>query len=244
MDEIKRLQELIDNSNNIVFFGGAGVSTESGIKDFRGKDGLYKEKYNDYPPEYMLSIDCLLREPELFFKYYREKMNTLDVQPNITHKFLTKLEESGKLKAIVTQNIDGLHQRAGSKNILEVHGTTYRNYCMNCKKEFPNDYIFKSKGIPKCECGGIVRPDVTLYGEMLPNAYEIAISYIAKADLLIVAGTSLTVQPASSLVSFFRGKHLVIINNSSTPYDYFAELIINKPLGEVFSKLKIKTNEC
>ncbi|MBR4262316.1 MAG: NAD-dependent protein deacylase [Bacilli bacterium] len=238
MDEIKQLQELIDQSSNIVFFGGAGVSTESGIKDFRGKDGLYKEKYKNYSPEYMLSIDCLINNTDLFFDYYKKNMNTLNIEPNITHRYLAKLEEQGKLKAIVTQNIDGLHQRAGSKKVLEVHGTTYRNYCMKCKKEYPYDYIFKSNDIPKCECGGTIRPDVTLYGEMLPEAYNDAITCILNADLLIVAGTSLTVQPASGLIDFYKGKHLVIINNTPTPYDDYAELVIHKPLGEIFSKLK------
>jgi NAD-dependent deacetylase len=238
MDEINKLQNIIDTSENIVFFGGAGVSTESGLKDFRGKNGLYKEIDNDYPPEYMLSIKCLLKEPDLFFDYYRKNLDSLNIEPNITHKYLTKLEESGKLKAIVTQNIDGLHQRAGSKNVLEVHGTTYKNYCMKCGKEYPFDYIFKSKGIPKCSCGGTIRPDVTLYGEMLPEAYSLAVSYIMKADTLIVAGTSLTVEPAASLLRYFDGKHLVIINNTPTPYDDYAELVINKPLGEIFSKLK------
>ena len=216
MDDIKKLQELINNSNNIVFFGGAGVSTESGIKDFRGKNGLYKEKNNlDLPPEYLLSIDCLLREPELFFDYYRNNMNSNNASPNITHKYLKKLEDRGKLKAIVTQNIDGLHQKAGSKNVLEVHGTTNECYCMKCYKEYPGEYIFNSKGIPRCECGGIVRPKVTLYGEMLPDDYIKAMDYISKADLLIVGGTSLTVEPASSLVRLFNGKHLVIINEMS-----------------------------
>lgn len=239
MDEIEKLQELIDNSNNIVFFGGAGVSTESGIKDFRGKNGLYKEKNNlDLPPEYLLSIDCLVKEPELFFEYYKNNMNSNGYEPNITHKYLTKLESTGKLKAIVTQNIDGLHQKAGSKNVLEVHGTTKECYCMNCLKEYPSNYIFESKGIPKCECGGIIRPRVTLYGEMLPEDYMIAADYISKADLLIVAGTSLTVEPASGLVRLFNGKHLVIINNDVTSYDYVAELVIHKSLGEVFTKLR------
>ena len=238
MDEVKELQEIIDNSDNIVFFGGAGVSTESGIKDFRGKDGLYKEKYNNYPPEYMLSIDCLLKEPRLFFDYYRKNLDSLDIKPNITHNYLKKLEDKGKLQAIITQNIDGLHQKAGSKNVLEVHGTTYRNYCMQCKKEYPNDYIFKSEGITKCSCGGIIRPDVVLYGETLPNTFNIALDYIKKADVLIVAGTSLTVNPAASMIRFFKGKHLIIINNTKTPYDNYAELVINKPLGEIFSKLK------
>ena len=235
--EIEKLQNLINNSNNIVFFGGAGVSTESGIKDFRGKDGLYKNS-NIISPEYMLSNRCLYNEPELFFDYYRNNMNSLDILPNVTHKYLVELEDMGKLKAIVTQNIDGLHQKAGSKKVLEIHGTTNENYCINCNKKYPADYIFKSSGIPKCECGGIVRPNVVLYGEMLPPSYEEAMYYIENSNLLIVAGTSLTVEPASSLVRLFKGKHLVIINNDKTPYDNIAELVINKPLGEVFSKLK------
>ena len=239
MDDIKKLQYLIDNSDNIVFFGGAGVSTESGIRDFRGKNGLYKERKDfNFPPEYLLSNECLYREPKLFFEYYKSNMNSMNVKPNITHKYLTKLESTGKLKAIVTQNIDGLHQKAGSKKVLEVHGTTNECYCMNCFKKYPGEYIFNSKGIPYCECGGIVRPNVVLYGEMLPEAYSVAANYISKADLLIVAGTSLTVEPAAGLVRLFNGKHLVIINNDNTQYDNYAELVIHKPLGEVFSKLK------
>jgi NAD-dependent deacetylase len=239
MNDINKLQELIDESNNIVFFGGAGVSTESGIKDFRGKNGLYKE-HNDLnlPPEYFLSIDCLREEPELFFDYYKNNLNSMNIKPNITHKYLAKLENTDKLKAIVTQNIDGLHQKAGSKRVLEVHGTTNECYCMKCLKEYTGEFIFNSKGIPKCECGGTVRPKVTLYGEPLPEAYSLAAEAIYNADLLIVAGTSLTVEPASSLVRLFNGKHLVIINNDDTRYDYLAELVIHKPLGEVFSKLK------
>lgn len=237
MNDVEKLQNLIDSSNNIVFFGGAGVSTESGIKDFRGKDGLYKQK-TPYPPEYMLSIKCLLNEPDIFFKYYKEKMNCQSAKPNITHKYLTKLEKDKKLKAIVTQNIDGLHQKAGSKNVLELHGTTEKSYCMKCKKEYTGDIIFNSKSIPKCECGGIIRPEVVLYGEMLPEAFEEAIYYISNADLLIVAGTSLTVEPASSLLRLFKGKNLVIINNTPTPYDYIATLVINRPLKDIFSKLK------
>ena len=235
---IDKLQKLIDESNYIVFFGGAGVSTESGIKDFRGKNGLYKEerKYN-LPPEYLLSNSCLVNEPNLFFEYYKEKMDAREYQPNITHKYLTKLEKSSKLKAIVTQNIDGLHQKAGSKNILEVHGTTYKAHCMKCNKEYSGDVIFESIGIPKCSCGGIIRPNVTLYGEQLPDDFIKARDEISKADLLIVGGTSLTVQPASSLIEYFNGK-LVIINLDETLYDKYATLVINKPLGEVFSKLK------
>ena len=241
MDNIEKLQKIIDESNNIVFFGGAGVSTESGIKDFRGKNGLYKEgqrKNLNVSPEYMLSISCLIDEPLEFFEYYRNNLNCEDAKPNITHKYLKKLEDRGKLKAIITQNIDGLHQKAGSNNILEIHGTTYRNYCMDCNKEYSHDFIFKNKGIPRCSCGGIVRPDVVLYGEMLPDSYIKAIDYIRKADLLIVAGTSLTVQPASGLINYFRGNNLVIINLSKTPYDNVATLVFNKPLKEVISKLK------
>lgn len=237
MDDVKKLQKLIDESENIVFFGGAGVSTESGIKDFRGKNGLYKENKYNRPPEYMLSINCLLDEPDLFFKYYKENLNSLDIKPNVTHNYLAKLEEKGKLKAVVTQNIDGLHQRAGSKNVLEVHGTTYKNYCMKCNKSYPFDYIFNSDGIPKCECGGIIRPSVTLYGEMLPDDFIEAERVIKDSDLLIVAGSSLTVQPASSLVTLARNK-LVIINRSETPYDRYADLVIHKPLKDVFEYLK------
>ena len=235
---IDKLQKLIDESNYIVFFGGAGVSTESGIKDFRGKNGLYKEerKYN-LPPEYLLSNSCLVNEPNLFFEYYKEKMDAREYQQNINNKYLTKLEKSSKLKAIVTQNIDGLHQKAGSKNILEVHGTTYKAHCMKCNKEYSGDVIFESIGIPKCSCGGIIRPNVTLYGEQLPDDFIKARDEISKADLLIVGGTSLTVQPASSLIEYFNGK-LVIINLDETLYDKYATLVINKPLGEVFSKLK------
>jgi NAD-dependent deacetylase len=239
MSDIAKLQNLIDNSDNIVFFGGAGVSTESGVRDFRGKNGLYKdEKTSHIVPEYMLSNRCLIKEPEAFFKYYKENMNCLNAKPNIAHYYLKRLEDKGKLKAIVTQNIDGLHQKAGSKNVFEIHGTMNDCYCMKCGKRYQGDYIFKSNGIPKCDCGGVVRPDVVLYGEMLPEAYSYASYYILNADVLIVAGTSLTVEPASGLLKVFGGKHLVIINDQKTPYDYMAELIIHKPLGEVFSKLK------
>jgi len=240
MDDIKKLQDLINESDNIVFFGGAGVSTESGIKDFRGKNGLYKMENNSsfVSPEYMLSSKCLIEEPLTFFNYYRNNMNCLDAKPNITHKYLKKLEDKGKLKAIVTQNIDGLHQKAGSKNVLEIHGTINDCYCMNCKKSYSGDYIFKTTEIPRCECGGMIRPNVILYGEMLSETYNRALYYILNADLLIVAGTSLTVRPASDMLRYFNGKHLVIINNTKTPYDDFAELVINKPLKDVFGKLK------
>ncbi len=238
-DTIKKLQSIINESNNIVFFGGAGVSTESGIKDFRGKNGLYKSLYKGYPPEYLLSKDCLEENTELFYDYYREYLNNESIEPNMTHYFLTKLEESGKLKAIVTQNIDGLHEKSGSKNVLNIHGTVLRNYCNKCFKEYPSDYIFKSSGIPKCECGGLIRPDVVLYGEMLNESFEEAIKYIQECDTLIVGGTSLSVYPAASLVRYYNGKHLVIINDMVTPYDNNADLVIHSSLGEIFSKIKI-----
>ena len=238
-DTIKKLQSIINESNNIVFFGGAGVSTESGIKDFRGKNGLYKSLYKGYPPEYLLSKDCLEENTEMFYDYYREYLNNESIEPNITHYFLTRLESTGKLKAIVTQNIDGLHEKSGSKNVLNIHGTVLRNYCNKCFKEYPSDYIFKSSGIPKCECGGLIRPDVVLYGEMLNESFEEAIKYIQECDTLIVGGTSLSVYPAASLVRYFNGKHLVIINDMVTPYDNNADLVIHSSLGEVFSKIKI-----
>ena len=237
LDKIKELQNIIDNSNNIVFFGGAGVSTESGLKDFRSENGLYKEKLSK-PAEYYLSSDCFYDEPDEFFKYYKENMNFLSAKPNITHLYLTKLEKSGKLKAIVTQNIDGLHQKAKSQNVLEIHGTIYKNHCLKCNKEYPAEYVFNAKEIPKCKCGGTIKPDVVLYGEMLPDDYSKAVKYIYEAETLIVAGTSLTVEPASSLLRVFRGKNLVIINHGNTPYDDIATLVIKDNLKNVISKLK------
>ena len=239
MDDTKKLQSIIDESNSIVFFGGAGVSTESGIKDFRGKNGLYKSLYKGYPPEYLLSRDCLIENTEMFYDYYREFLNNENVCPNITHYFLTELERSGKLKAIVTQNIDGLHEKSGSKNVLNIHGSVLKNYCNKCFKEYPSDYIFKSSGIPKCECGGLIRPDVVLYGEMLTPEFDKAIEEIEKCDTLIVAGTSLSVYPAASLVRYFKGKHLVIINDMVTPYDNKAELVIHDSLGNIIKKLHV-----
>lgn len=239
ISNIDLLQKMIDDSNNIVFFGGAGVSTDSGIKDFRSKDGLYNEKYK-YPPEFMLSRECFDNLIEDFYDFYKSKMNCLDIEPNITHKYLKRLEDIGKLKAIITQNIDGLHQKAGSKNIYELHGTIYKNNCVKCNKEYSARYVFNSKKIPKCKCGGYIKPSVVLYGESLPNdVYENAIKAINKSDMLIVAGTSLTVEPASSLVKLFKGKYLVIINNSKTLYDNNANLVINENLSNVFSKLNI-----
>ena len=231
---IEKLKEYINESNNIVFFGGAGVSTESGIPDFRSKDGLYNQKY-DYPPEEILSHSFFIEKPKEFYKFYKDKMNSLKYEPNITHKQLVELEKIGKLKAIVTQNIDGLHQKAGSKNVLELHGSVLRNYCMKCNKFYPAEFIFDSKGIPKCNCGGIIKPDVVLYEESLDNTIlHNSIQYIQNADLLIVAGTSLTVQPASGLINYFGGKHIVLINKNKTQYDNKAVLIINESLGKVF----------
>ena len=237
MSDIEKLQELIDKSNNIVVLTGAGVSTESGLKDFRSKNGLYNTNSN-IRPEYLLSNRCLYNDTKLFYDYYRNNLDCTKVEPNITHKYLKELEDKGKLKAIVTQNIEGLHSKAGSSNVLEIHGSVFRNYCDKCLKSYPSNYIFNSTGIPRCSCGGLIRPDVVLYGESLPDSFTKSIEYISKCDLLIVLGTSLTVMPASSLLEYFRGKNLVIINNDKTPYDYMANLVINKPLKEVFGKLK------
>lgn len=235
--KIEILKQLIEDSNNIVFFGGAGVSTESGIPDFRSKDGLYNQKYK-YPPEEILSHTFFIKETEEFYKFYREKLNSLKYEPNITHIKLAELELKRKLKAVITQNIDGLHQKAGSKKVLELHGSVLRNYCMKCNKFYNAEFIFNSNGIPKCECGGIIKPDVVLYEEGLDDiVFNEAINAIQKADLMIVAGTSLTVNPASSLVRCFNGSNLVLINRDSTPYDNIANLIINENLGNVFKNI-------
>ena len=237
-EKIELLQTYINNSNNIVFFGGAGVSTESGIKDFRSKDGLYNEKYK-YPPEQILSHSFFYKNTKEFYKFYRDRLNCLNVLPNICHKYLVKLEKEGKLKAIITQNIDNLHQKAGSTNVIELHGTIYKNYCDKCHKFYPPEYIWNTKDIPKCNCGGIIKPNVVLYEEPL-NEFDIlkAINYIKNSDLLIIAGTSLTVYPAASYISYFQGKHLVIINKDKTPGDNIADLVINDNLGNVFKKLQ------
>ena len=236
-DKIEEFKELVKNSNNIVFFGGAGVSTESGIPDFRSKDGLYNQKYK-YPPEEILSHTFFVNNTEEFYKFYKEKMNSLKYEPNITHVKLAELEKQGKLKAVITQNIDGLHQKAGSKNVLELHGSVLRNYCMNCNKFYDAEFIFNGNGIPKCSCGGIIKPDVVLYEEGLDDMIlSNSIKAIQNADLMIVAGTSLTVNPASSLVNFYKGNKLVLINRDSTPYDRVANLVINESLGKVFKKI-------
>ncbi len=236
-DKIEEFKQLVKNSNNIVFFGGAGVSTESGIPDFRSKDGLYNQKYK-YPPEEILSHTFFIRNTEEFYKFYKEKMNSLKYEPNITHIKLSELEKQGKLKAVITQNIDGLHQKAGNKNVLELHGSILRNYCMNCNKFYDAEFIFNEEGIPKCSCGGIIKPDVVLYEEMLDDVIlSDSINAIKNADLMIVAGTSLTVSPASGLVNFYKGNKLVLINKDSTPYDRVANLVINESLGKVFKEI-------
>ena len=238
MDEkINIFKKLIEESNNIVFFGGAGVSTESGIPDFRSKDGLYNQKYK-FPPEEILSHTFFMNNTEEFYKFYRDKMNSLKYEPNITHYKLVELEKRGKLKAIITQNIDGLHQKAGSKIVYELHGSVLRNYCMNCNKFYDGEFIFNSIGIPKCECNGIIKPDVVLYEEGLDNiVLTNSIKAIQEADLMIIAGTSLTVYPASGLIKYFRGENLVLINRDSTPFDNMANLVINESLGKVFEKI-------
>lgn len=236
-DKIQKFKQIINESNNIVFFGGAGVSTESGIPDFRSKDGLYNQKY-DYPPEEILSHTFFVRHTEEFYKFYKDKMNSLKYDSNITHIKLAELENKGKLKAVVTQNIDGLHQKAGSNTVYELHGSVLRNYCMKCNKFYTAEDVFNSEGIPKCDCGGIIKPDVVLYEEGLDqDILKKAINAIINADVLIVAGTSLTVQPASSLINYYNGNKLVLINRDITHYDSIANLVINESLGKVFSEI-------
>ena len=235
--KIEQFKQLVEESNNIVFFGGAGVSTESGIPDFRSKDGLYNQQY-DYPPETILSHTFFINKTDEFYRFYKAKMNCLKYEPNITHIKLAELENKGKLKAVITQNIDGLHQKAGSKTVYELHGSVLRNYCMSCNKFYGAEYVFNSDGIPKCSCGGIIKPDVVLYQEGLDdNTITESILAIQNADLLIVAGTSLTVWPASGLINYFKGRNLVLINRDATPYDNKADLVINDSLGKVFNEI-------
>ncbi len=227
------LKKLIDDSNNIVFFGGAGVSTESGIPDFRSVDGLYNQKY-DYPPETILSHSFFLRQTEEFYKFYRDKMICPSAKPNDAHIALAKLEEMGKLKAVITQNIDGLHQMAGSQMVYELHGSVHRNYCMKCRKFYDLSAITQSTGIPQCTCGGIIKPDVVLYEEGLDdNITRKAIRAIARCDVLIIGGTSLNVYPAASFIRYFQGSQIVLINKSETPFDNEANLVIRDPIGQV-----------
>ena len=234
---MEKLKQWIAESNRIVFFGGAGVSTESGIPDFRSVDGLYSQKF-DYPPETIISHSFYLRKPEYFFNFYREKMLPLGFEPNITHKVLAKWEQEGKLSAVVTQNIDGLHQKAGSKRVYELHGSVLRNYCVKCHKFHSAEFVRDAVGVPRCDCGGIVKPDVVLYEESLNHqTIENSVNAIYNADLLIVAGTSLTVYPAAGLIDYYRGNRLVLINRDPTPKDDRADLVIHDTLGNVFSQL-------
>ena len=237
MDKLEQLKQWVKESRRIVFFGGAGVSTESGIPDFRSVDGLYNQKF-DYPPETIISHTFYERRPEYFFHFYREKMLPLGFEPNITHRVLARWEAEGKLSAVVTQNIDGLHQKAGSRRVYELHGSVLRNYCTRCGKFHSAEFVRDAQGIPRCACGGVVKPDVVLYEEGLDsNTIENSVRAIYEADLLIVAGTSLMVYPAAGLINYYRGHRLVLINRDATPYDGRADLVIHDSLGNVFSNL-------
>ena len=237
MQKLETLKRWIAESSRIVFFGGAGVSTESGIPDFRSVDGLYSQKF-EYPPETIISHTFYNRKPEYFFRFYREKMLPLGFEPNITHKVLARWEQEGKLSAVVTQNIDGLHQKAGNKRVYELHGSVLRNYCVVCGKFHSAEFVRDAAGIPKCSCGGTVKPDVVLYEESLDQrTIESSVRAIADADLLIVAGTSLTVYPAAGLINYYRGNRLVLINRDATTYDHRADLVFHDSLGEIFSQL-------
>ena len=240
MQELERLQQMVDGARRIVFFGGAGVSTESGIPDFRSTDGLYSQSY-DYPPEVILSRTFFDNNPAVFYRFYREKMLFLSAQPNDAHRKLAQLEEAGRLTAVITQNIDNLHQKAGSKNVLELHGSVWRNYCMRCKKPCPVEAVLQAEGVPRCECGGIIRPDVVLYEEALDTGVmEAAVRAVSQADLLIVGGTSLVVWPAAGLIRYFSGDSLVLINKGETPYDDRADLLIRAPIAKTLGKIAVR----
>ena len=237
---MKNLQDIINSSKSIVFFGGAGVSTESGIPDFRSVDGLYNQKY-DYPPEQILSHTFFMEKTDEFYKFYRDKMLCLTAKPNKAHLKLAELEKAGKLTAVVTQNIDGLHQLAGSKKVYELHGSVHRNYCMDCHKEYDAKFMLNSTGIPKYSCGGMIKPDVVLYEEGLDNDIVTgALNAISTCDTLIIAGTSLTVYPAAGFVRYFRGKNLVLINRDPTPMDSSCDLVIHGKVGEILGKIEVK----
>lgn len=240
MDSIDTLIKWIDEADKIVFFGGAGVSTESGLKDFRSKDGLYNEKYA-YPPEEILSHHFFMNNTQAFYKFYRDKLNVSNYKPNITHKVLALMEKKNKLSSVITQNIDGFHQDAGSKNVLELHGSVKRNYCMKCHKFFDENTIFKTEEIPYCDCGGLIKPDVVLYEEGLDETVvNEAVKEISTCDLLIIGGTSLNVYPAASFVRLFNGRHMVLINRDETSYDSLCDLVIHMNIGDVFKEIKKK----
>lgn len=240
---LEQLQKMIDQSSRIVFFGGAGVSTESGIPDFRSVDGLYHQRYS-YPPEVMLSHSFYETHTEEFFDFYRDKMLYLDAQPNAAHRKLAELEQAGKLSAVVTQNIDGLHQKAGSKNVFELHGSVHRNYCTRCHKFYDAEYMLHSTGVPHCECGGIIKPDVVLYEEGLnQRTLSGAVEAIERADMLIIGGTSLVVYPAASLVNYYSGRRLVLINRTATPQDENADLVLKGSIGEILDRISLKQAE-
>ena len=239
-EEVKKLQEIIDDSSNIVFFGGAGVSTESSIPDFRSADGLYHQQYK-YSPEQIVSHSFFMRNTEGFYEFYKEKMMFLDAEPNPAHLKLAELEEAGKLSAVITQNIDGLHQAAGSRNVLELHGSIHRNYCQKCGKFYDAAYVKNSEGIPVCECGGRIKPDVVLYEEGLDShVIQESIQAISRADTLIIGGASLIVYPAAGFIDYFRGKHLVVINKSATAREVGAELTIAAPIGEILGQIQVR----
>ena len=239
MTETEKLKQWIEESGNVVFFGGAGVSTESGIPDFRSQDGLYSQQYQ-YPPEMIISHSFYLKNPEEFYRFYKNKMIFPDAKPNAAHLALARLERQGKVKAVITQNIDGLHQKAGSRNVLELHGSVYRNFCTRCGRAYGLDAVLQAEGVPRCSCGGIIKPDVVLYEEGLDSdVLQKAVFYIRHADVLIIGGTSLTVYPAAGLIDYYRGNRLVLINKSATARDAHADLMISRPIGQVFEELNI-----
>lgn len=238
--EVEKLQEIIDDSSRIVFFGGAGVSTESGIPDFRSADGIYHQTFR-YSPEQVVSHSFFMKYPEVFYEFYKDKMMCLDAKPNPAHVKLAELERAGKLAAVVTQNIDGLHQAAGSRNVYELHGSIHRNYCMDCGKFYDAGYVKESQGVPRCSCGGMIKPDVVLYEEGLDqDVISGAVQAISAADTLIIGGTSLVVYPAAGFIDYFRGKHLVVINKSATAKSVRAELSIAGPIGEVMNRIRVR----
>lgn len=240
MTAAEQLQRIIDEHDNIVFFGGAGVSTESGIPDFRSVDGLYNQKY-DYPPETILSHTFFMKRPEEFYRFYRDKILITDVEPNAAHKKLAELEAAGKLKAVVTQNIDGLHQKAGSKAVYELHGSIHRNYCMKCGKFYSAEDLLQTEGVPRCSCGGMIKPDVVLYEEGLDSqTLQLSIRAISEAQVLIVGGTSLAVYPAAGLIDYFRGDKVVLINKGATSRDAHADLVIKEPIGQVLGQIQVR----